>query len=320
MEKHYPSQKKKDIPVIAIVGPTASGKSDCAVACAIHLIKTRKKYDIQGAEIISADSRQVYKGFNLTSGKITKKEMQGIKHHLLDVASPKKTFTVAHYQVRARKAAQEIIHKGKVPILCGGSGFFIDSVLHDTTFPAVKPQPALRQKLEKLSAETLFSLLQKKDKNRAHTIDRRNKRRLIRALEIIASTKKPIQPQAIKPFYNKTLIIGINLKKDVLKERIEKRVRARIQKGMLREVMRLHQNGLSWNRLEHFGLEYRWISRYWQKRISKDEMIQGLSRDICHYAKRQMTWFKRNKNIVWVSQTKHAIDVIDSVLLEYSKD
>src|SRR3989344_1677449 len=168
--------------IIVILGQTASGKSELAV-------KLAKKIN---GEIISADSRQVYKGLNIGSGKITKKEMRGIRHHLLDVTNPKRTFTVSQYQKLAKKAIQKILNKGKTPIICGGTGLYIDALIYDYYLPEVAPQLKLRKKLEKLSTEELFKKLQKLDFHRAKNIDKNNRRRLIRALEIVLITGKTV--------------------------------------------------------------------------------------------------------------------------------
>ncbi len=291
--------KHDSIPIIAVIGPTASGKSDAAVAIAHSIQKHASALGVSGAEIISADSRQVYKGFDLTSGKVTQREMRGIPHYLLDVASPRRTFTVARYQKLGRAAIKKIMARNKIPIVCGGTGLFVDALLLDARFPAVKPNAILRKQLEKLTTEKLFARLAKKDPRRAAGIDKHNRRRLIRALEIIHATRKPVPPVAPRPFYKNTIIIGINPPAATLAERIEKRVHARIRRGMIAEVSGLHARGLSWQRLEQFGLEYRWISRYLQGKITKDDMAASLTQDIKHYAKRQMTWFKRNKDVLW---------------------
>src|SRR5258708_296896 len=168
--------------VIAIVGPTASGKSTLAVNLAREF----------NGEVISADSRQVYKGIDIGTGKITKREMRGVLHYLLDVASQESTFTVAQFQKLGMQAIKKILAKGKLPIICGGAGFYIDSLLYDYALPSIPPNAALRKKLEKRSAAKLFRELKKPDPVRAKNIDRFNKRRLVRALEIVYATGGPV--------------------------------------------------------------------------------------------------------------------------------
>ncbi len=287
--------------IIAIVGPTATGKSDLAVAIARYINAHKSLLRVAGAEIISADSRQVYKGLNIGAGKITKKEMGEIPHHLLDVASPARTYTVAQYQKEAQKMIASLHAKNIVPILCGGTGLYIDAVLHNYQFPSVKPNIALRKKLEALTTEKLFELLLKKDPSRAQHIDQFNRRRLIRALEIIEITGKPVAPLSTTSLYN-TLIIGICMDKETLKKRIHARLIKRIKQGMAAEVRRLHTQGVSWKRLEDLGLEYRYIGRFLQGALSKQDMLSQLESEINKFAKRQMTWFKRNKEIVWMER------------------
>lgn len=269
--------------VIVIVGPTASGKSDLAV-------KLAKKFN---GEIISADSRQIYKGLDVGTGKITKNEMRGIPHHLLDVADPKKQFSVAQY----KKLAEEKIREIKFPIVVGGSGFYIDALTGTANFPDVPPNKKLRKKLEKKAAETLFKLLQKKDPQRASAIDPRNKVRLIRALEVI-----DVLGRVPKLFsYSHELAyryIFIGLKPDNLDKRIRQRLLKRLE-PMIREGKKLHARGLTYKRMHELGLEYRYISMYLQGKISKKEMVEKLYIEIRQYSKRQMTWFKRNKKIRW---------------------
>lgn len=279
---------KKPPKLIVILGPTATGKSDFAV----RLAKKMKH-----AEIISADSRQVYKGLDIGSGKITKKEMRGVPHHLLDVADPKKVFSVSDYQKLAHKAIAEIIARSNTPILVGGTGLYIDAVVYGTVFPEVPPNKILRKKLESKTTVALFKMLQKLDPARAKTIDAQNPVRLIRAIEIAkALGKVPTFKQ--KEQYD-TELIGLTLPDDVLKKKINNRLLARMKIGMVREVSNLHKKGLSWKRLESFGLEYRFIAQYLQKKISKQELLIELEKAIWQYTKRQMTWFKRNKKIIW---------------------
>ena len=311
----------KKLPLIVILGPTASGKSDLAVKLALYLgsKQVKKKFGIEGAEIVSADSRQVYKGMDIGTGKITKKEMQGIPHHLLDVASPKRRFTVIQFVKKAKEAIKKIYKKNKIPIVCGGTAFYIYALTEGLIIPEVKPDWKLRKKLEKLSPENLYQKLKKLDPQRAKTIEKNNKRRLIRALEIVIKTKKPVPKLKRKPEFN-CLFIGIKKNKKELKHLIHKRLIKRLKQGMIKEVKKLKKTGLSWKRLEEFGLEYKWISLYLQDKIDYNQMIERLEKDICNFAKRQMTWFKkiaqeqlnseeetkRKKRIHWVKNFNQA--------------
>lgn len=279
--------KKNKPKIIVICGPTASGKSDLAVWLA-------KK--IKG-EVISADSRQVYKGLDIGSGKITKKEMKGITHYLLDVENPKKIFSVSDYKILAEKAINEIIMKEKVPIICGGTGFYIDAVVKNLVLPEVPPNLKLRNSLSKKTTESLYKILCKLDSERARSMDRNNKVRIVRAIEIAKALGKVPKIQSSEIYRH--LSIGINWPNEILQKRIRERLLKRIEVGMIEEVKNLHKNGLSWKRMHELGLEYRYISLYLQNKLSKEEIIEKLNTEICHYAKRQMTWFKRDKKIRW---------------------
>lgn len=274
-----PAQMNK-VKIIVVCGPTATGKSDYAVVLA-------KKID---GEIISADSRQVYKGLDIGSGKITQKEMKGVPHYLLDVANPKRIFSVSQFQKKGEKAIQHILKKNKTPIIAGGTGFYIDSLL-GLVLPEVGPNIQLRKELNKKTPEELFKILKKKDRARAESIDRYNKVRLIRALEIIETLGKvPKQKRVLK--YNVEWIY-LDFPDDTLKERIHTRLLKRMKQGMIKEVEQLHGDGISFKRLEELGLEYRYIALYLQKKLSKQEMIEQLESAIWHYVKRQRTWFKK---------------------------
>lgn len=280
--------------IIAVVGPTSSGKSDLAV-------KLARRFN---GEVVSADSRQVYKGLNIGSGKITQREMKGIPHYLLDVASPKSIFTVSKYKKEAVKAINKIIKKNKVPIICGGTGFYIDSLLYNWPIPEVKANNKLRASLRQQSTEKLFKTIQKLDPERAKNIDKHNKLRLVRALEIIKTTGKPVphfQPFDLKTSSYDALKIGLYSKNELLKKKIKTRLLKRIKSGMVKEVKKLKANGVSSKKLESFGLEYRYVNRYLEGQMSKDQMVKELTSEINHYAKRQMTWFKRDKNTIWLS-------------------
>jgi len=282
------TEKRK---LLVIAGPTAVGKSALGVQLA-------KEYN---GEVISADSRQVYKGLDIGTGKITKKEMRGVPHHLLDVASPKKQFSVAEFQKLARKKIDDIHSRGKLPIIVGGTGLYIDTLLGKFTIPEVPPNPKLRKELERKTTERLFTMLQKLDPRRAKTIDRHNPRRLVRAIEIVKALGKvpPLQHSNILENVG-VFYIGLALPHAVLKKNIAKRLQKRVR-GMIVEVKRLHVAGLAWKRMEVFGLEYRYIARFLQKKVSREEMLAQLEKEIGYYAKRQMTWFKRNGEIEWFS-------------------
>ncbi|MDE2031081.1 MAG: tRNA (adenosine(37)-N6)-dimethylallyltransferase MiaA [Patescibacteria group bacterium] len=277
--------------IIVILGQTSTGKSDFAVQIAKEV----------SGEIISADSRQVYKGMNLGAGKITKKEMKGIPHHLLDVASPSKIFTVSEFKKIADKKIEEIIKRGKTPVLCGGTGFYIDAVIDDIALPEVPPNKKLRESLENKTPLQLFAMLQKLDPTRAKNIDTQNKVRLVRAIEVAkAIGKVPQNPKKIERKYE-VIKVGLTLPDKILKGKIKTRLLNRINKGMLREISNLHKQRLSWKRMEMLGLEYRYGALYLQKKISKDEMIEQICKQTWQYAKRQRTWFKRDKAILWVN-------------------
>lgn len=289
------AQKPK---IIVVLGPTASGKSDLAV-------KLAKKIN---GEIISADSRQVYKGMDIGTGKITKKEMASIPHHLLDIISPKKQFSVSQYQKLANQAIKKILKKGKIPIICGGTGLYIDAVIDNVVFPDVPPNYQLRKKLEKLTTAELFEKLRRLDPKRAKNIDKNNPRRLIRALEIVLVSKKPV-PEIKKQRNYDALKIGIKRQPTELKKLIKKRLLKRMEIGMVEEIKKLHKQGVSWKRLFDFGLEYRWVSLGLQKKVSQTEMIEKLNKAIVDYAKRQITWFKHDKEIHWVNNYEQALKI-----------
>lgn len=279
--------------LLVIVGPTSSGKTALSIQLA-------KKYN---GEIISADSRQVYKEMNLGTGKVTKKEMAGIPHHLLDVANPKNKFTNSDFCELAEKAIEDIFARGKVPIICGGTGFYIDTLVNGIVLPEVQPNPALRKKLSKKSTEQLVKILKKLDPVRVKTIEVQNPIRLIRAIEIATALGKVPKIQKKKmPFT--TLKIGLDMDDETLKKRIGIRLKERIKAGMLREGRSLHAKGLSYKRMRELGLEYRNMANLFENKVSKEEFITQLESDIWHYAKRQRTWFKRDKNIIWFNPLK----------------
>ena len=274
--------------VIVILGTTATGKSDLAVKIALRLSSGQaKKF---GGEIISADSRQVYIGLDIGTGKMTKKDIRGIPHHLLDVANPKRKFTVSQYKKFAEEKIEEIIARGNVPIICGGTGFYIDAITQGVIFPEVPPNKNLRKILEKKSTIELFQILKKFDKSRAKNIkdknEQNNKVRLIRAIEIAKALGKV--PKIIKdsPPY-KFIKIGLYLPAPILEMKIEKRVKKMFQLGLLKEIEMLKNKGISQKRLAEFGFEY------------NNPTVESVVSESLKYAKRQITWFKRDSEIAW---------------------
>jgi len=294
----------KNNKLVVILGPTASGKTNLS-------IKLAKKF---GGEIISADSRQVYKGLNIGSGKITKKEMQGIPHHLLDVANPARKFSVAQFQKLALKKIKETQKRNSLPFLVGGSGFYLQSIVDGISIPEVAPNWKLRKNLGKKTVEELFLMLKKLDSIRAENIDAKNPHRLIRAIEIARIMPVPIIKRNTQ--FN-ILQIGIKKSPEELKKLIKIRLQKRIN-GIITEVRTLTLNGveglknskLSFKRLEELGLEYRFVARlqryaqhcgqaqYYEK---KREIMVTLQKEIEHFAKRQMTWFRKDKRIIWLN-------------------
>ena len=300
--------KKEKKKLIVILGPTSSGKTSLAVKLA---------YKFNG-EIVSADSRQVYKGMNIGTGKDLKEykvKNKKIPYHLIDVIKPNTQFSLAKYQKLAYKAIDDILKRGKVPFLAGGTGLYIQAVVDGYVLPPAKPDLELRKRLAKLSLKQLLARLKKLDLQTYKTIDKNNRRRVERAVEICLLTGMPLSKQRkkVKPPYD-ILILGIGLPKEVLYKKIDKRLKERLKQGMVAEVKRLHQQGVSWKRLEGFGLEYRWIARYLQKKLKYDEMVEGLCKDIKKFTKRQITWFKRDKGIKWLKNYLQAYKLINKFL------
>ena len=281
--------------IIVILGPTASGKSALAV-------KLAKKIN---GEIISADSRQVYKLLNIGAGKITKKEMGVVPHHCLDIVSPKKIFTVVDFKKCADKAIEKIFGKNKTPIIVGGTGLYIQAVVDNVVLPEVKPNWKLRKELENKTTEEMFKALEKLDPERAKNIDAKNPRRLIRAIEIAKTIGKVPNLDIECPSWG-AMQIGIKLPDKILKKNIEKRIKKMLKGGLVAETKKLRQSGLSWKRIYELGFEYKYPALFLQNKISKEEMLDRMLVENWQYTKRQMTWFKRDKRIKWISKGKQA--------------
>lgn len=274
--------------ILVIVGPTASGKTALSIALA-------KRFS---GEIISADSRQIYRGLDLGTGKVTREEMDGVPHHLIDIRDPNETYTAHDFVHDAQNAISDIRSRHKLPIVVGGTFFYVDALLGNIVTPQIEPNETLRNELEQLSAEELFAQLMERDSKRAQTIDKHNKRRLVRALEIV-DARGSVPPLVSEKRYD-ALVLGIHIEKDTLHKNIHERIVKRVLLGMIEEVEKLHENGLSYERMEDLGLEYRYISEYLRGNMTEEEALALLETKTRQYAKRQMTWLKRDTDITWV--------------------
>lgn len=274
--------------LISVLGPTSSGKSDLAVEIALAF----------DGEIVSADSRQIYKGLDIGTGKITRSEMRGISHHLLDVADPREQYSVVRYKRDAEQAIDDIIFRKKLPILCGGTGLYIDAVCDNVVTPETPPNESLRASLAEKSADEIFRALQQLDPIRAKNIDPKNPRRLIRALEIASAFGSVPPPSENTPRYD-VLKIGIRTDKETLRARIAARLEKRLTEGMVEETKRLHKSGLSFERLGEIGIEYRYLGQYLAGNITLEEAKKEILFKSWQYAKRQMTWFAGDGRIRW---------------------
>ena len=280
--------------IIVIVGPTASGKSALAVALA-------KKFD---GEVISADSRQVYRGLEIGSGAITKKEMRGIRHHLLGISSPRRAFTAAQFVAAARRAIADIARRGKISIIAGGTAFWIDALVHGLSLPEVKPNARLRRALAKKSAAQLLAILQKYDPRRAAEIEQKNPRRLIRAIEIARSLGAV--PRLRRQSAYDALWIGLTPSYEAKPRRIEGRVCAMMRRGLLAETKKLLREGVSEKRIREFGFAYAVVLDAIAGKISRAELAPRIIRDTQKYARRQMRWWRSSPAIRWIGRNARA--------------
>jgi tRNA dimethylallyltransferase len=274
--------------VIAVVGPTTSGKTSLAVELALAL----------NGEVISADSRQVYKNLDIGSGKVTEEEAKGIPHHLISIVDPKDTYTAADFARDAKATIADITTRGKVPIIAGGTFFYLDQLRGKSGLAGVPKNEELRFELETKTNEELFSILQELDSKRAKTIDEENRHRLMRSIEI--ATALGHVPEAIKeesPY--EWLIFGIDIDRADLHPRIEQRLHQRLKDGMETEVEALLASGVPKEKLVAFGLEYRYLVRRHYKELSYEQMTEELFAKIRQFAKRQMTWLKHDEEIIW---------------------
>lgn len=295
--------------VIVIVGPTASGKTDLSIKLAKEL----------NGEIISADSMQIYKKMTIGTAKPTEEEMQGIVHHMIDIIEPNEEFNVAKYKSMAEKKIEEIILNGKQPIIVGGTGLYVDTLVNGIEFFDIENDLEYRENLEKEANEKgiewLYDELLKVDEEAAKSIDKNNVRRVIRALEIYkvtGKTKTELDKASRKGSKYEYVIFGLLWDRKELYDRINLRVDIMIKDGLIEEVKGLLENeGFSKTALQ--GLGYKEVLEYLNEEISYEEMIEKIKMETRRYAKRQMTWFKRNKDIIWL-EASNKEQMLDKIL------
>lgn len=284
----------KSLPkLIVVAGPTSSGKSDFAVDLALQV----------NGEIISADSRQIYRGLDIGTGKITEKEMKGVPHHMIDICDINESFSVAQFRDRTLPIIDDILARGKMPILCGGTGYYIDAVIYENTLPELPPVTSLEELYTNTATEELFTLLEQKDPRRAKEVDSNNRVRIIRALEIINTVGRVPEKSEPRFRYDVDFYL-LNPSKELLEERVHKRLLKRFDAGMLQEMESLIAQGYDIGVLASKGIEYKWMAKYLEQAISYDELIEKLRIATWQYAKRQRTWNKKYYSFAKIIEPK----------------
>ena len=307
-------------PLIILTGPTAVGKTKASIGLAKAL----------DGEIISADSMQVYKHMDIGSAKIRPEEMQGIKHYLIDELEPDEEFHVVRFQEMAKKALEEIYAKNKIPIVVGGTGFYIQALLYDIDFTENEEDTEYRKELEQLAAEkgadVLHEMLRKVDPKSAEAIHANNVKRVIRALEFHKQTGGKIsehneQERAKSSPYDFCYFV-LNDERERLYERINLRIDQMLDDGLVEEVMSLKDQGYTKEMVSMQGLGYKEVLDYLNGNCTLEEAIYILKRDTRHFAKRQLTWFRRERDVIWVSKNEHNYDEdkILNVMLDHIKE
>ena len=300
-------------PLIVLTGPTAIGKTSLSISLAKAV----------NGEIISADSMQVYKHMDIGSAKIRPEEMKGVPHYLVDVLEPEEEFHIVKFQQMAKAAMKEIYGKGKIPILVGGTGFYIQAVTRDIDFTEAKQEDAYRLELEALAeekgAEYLHEMLQKVDLASAESIHAHNVKRVIRALEFYHQNGTPIsahneEQKAQESPYNLAYFV-LNGPREILYDRIDRRVDQMLEEGLVKEVENLKEMGCHRGMVSMQGLGYKEILACLEGEYPLEEAVRILKRDTRHFAKRQLTWFRREKDVIWVN--KEEFNWNEDSILEY---
>lgn len=297
--------------VIVICGPTASGKTNLSIALA-------KKIN---GEIISCDSMQIYQEMNIGTAKPTVEEMQGVKHYLLDFVSPEERYSVADYKIEAKKAMKEIINKGKVPIVVGGTGLYIDSLIYEIEYPKIEFDGEYRKQLENRvqeeGLEKLYEEAKKIDSLAMEKISQNDEKRILRILEIYHATGKTKTQQEIEsrkrlPEYEYQ-VYALRWDREILYERINKRVNQMIEQGLVQEVQEIMKKHTKFPTAMQ-GLGYKEVVEYLKGNDTKEEMIENIKRETRRYAKRQMTWFRKNKQTLWLEGQANVQSNVDIIV------
>ncbi len=284
--------------LIILAGPTASGKTAVSVDLAKRI----------GGEIISADSMQIYRGMDIGTAKITADEMQGVKHYLINVSDPKEDFNIVKFQNMVKCSIEEIKKNGHIPILVGGTGFYIQSIIYDINFDKEDDNGSIRKVLEeeydKMGADFMYEKLKKIDSISAENIHKNNKKRIIRAIEYflinnaLISEHNELQRKKTSPYDFRFFVL--NPKRDILYDRINKRVDKMVEKGLVDEVKSLIESGLSIDNISMQGIGYKEIVEYLEGNIPLDKAVENIKQNTRHMAKRQITWFKRERDVIYI--------------------
>ena len=307
--------QNRDKTVIVIAGPTASGKTDLAINLAL---KT-------GGEVVSADSMQIYRYMDIGTAKPTKEEMKGIPHHMIDIVDPDESYSVALYKKDAGKCIKDILSRGKLPIIAGGTGLYINSLIYNIKFSETVIDEEFRQKMNHIAQtegpKVLHDMLREVDPESAAKIHHNNVKRVIRALEVYKYTKKPIsehqKESRMEPLEYRYLVFILDMDRNRLYERIDRRVDKMLENGLADEVKKLLDMGYKPGSTALQGLGYKEIISYLNNELPYDEAIRVLKRDTRHYAKRQITWFKAIKDAIWIEGGNENIEKNTKKIKEY---
>lgn len=298
--------------MLTILGPTASGKTRLAVALA-------EKF---GGEIISADSRQVFRGMDIGSGKDLHEYGQ-VPYHLIDILDAGEEFSVFEFQQRFLSACADISSRGALPVLCGGSGMYLDAALRDYQMIEVPQNDILRSELAAKSDAELVAELVRLKPNLHNSTDVHDRERTVRAIEI-ARAETNRAPLSGQPKFLPSVIIGIHWERDALRLRITNRLRERLENGLIEEVQRLHDSGVAWERLDYYGLEYRYIGSYLKGAMNRNDLFQRLNSAIHQFAKKQGNWFRRMERhgvaIIWIDGSRGQVDQAEKIIQNIDHD